>query len=150
MIKKTNQNIKMKRTQNKMTFPVFPLFNQLYTECMNHPNKYILDNNIKMTISTLPDDKINVSKIIYYIIHHYYMLKIYQKMQLYSVDQEEMWNQTILDIEPKISNRSRKSMVYLVEYGGKTFEHGNGIIYTSDVNIPPLLKQIIAAYLSLI
>lgn len=133
-----------------MTIPQFPLFNQLYNECISNPNKYLLDNKIKMTISTLPKNRRDVIETIYYIIHHYHILEVYQNYSSNSYQTINNWNKTIQTVEPKISTRSKKTLIYLVEYGGKTFENGNGIIYSSDINIPEFLKQMISAYITLI
>jgi len=104
-----------------------------------------------MTISTLPSNKINITETIYYIIHHYYTLEIYQNLHTYNNNQnDDMWKIAMSNVEPTISSRSKKSLIYLIEYGGKTFENGNGIIFLSDVNIPSLLKQMIAAYIILL
>lgn len=139
-----------------MTVPVFPLFNQLYEECLKNPDKYKFDNKIKMTISTLPNNKKNIVETIYYIIHHYYILDSYQntymnyKSSNTMVSEDDIWKHTILSSEPTRSSRSRKTLIYLVEYGGKTFENGNGIIYSNDMNFPPFLKQMISAYITII
>ncbi len=120
--------------------PSFPLFNSLYTECAKNPNKYGFTEKMRILISTLPEDKIRIAENIYYIIHHYYALETYGKYN--------NWKKTLDAITPKLSNRIKNTYIYLIEYGGKTYKNGSGILYTSDDLLPPFLKLMISAYIT--
>jgi len=120
--------------------PNFPLFKKLYTECGSNPNKYKFTNHIRMKISTIHDVKIIEN--IYYIIHHYHALETYSKYK--------DWNNVLKQIEPQVSSRVKKSLVYLTEYGGKSYNNGNGISYNPDDYLPPFLKLMIAAYIMML
>jgi len=75
-------------------------------------------------INRLPDqlsDGSNPFEIIYALILHHYALE-----------------------ESKTKERSRPNVI---PYGGKAFDHGNGVLYTLP-NLPPTLLQIIEQYIN--
>ena len=120
--------------------PSFPLFNSLYNECQQNPNKYVFNDKIRLLISTLPEENIRIAENIYYIIHHYYALETYNKCK--------DWGKTLELLSPKLSNKVKNTYIYLVEYGGKTYKNGISVMYASDDLLPAYLKLMISAYIS--
>jgi hypothetical protein len=98
---------------------------QLYNDLLTKVSAAPVDVNptrLCATINRLPDDAMNSGplspfEVIYALIQHHY----YQETA---------------------STRAKTT----IPYGGKTFDDGNGVLYTLS-NLPPSLVQIIAKYI---
>ncbi len=115
---------------------LFPIFDTLYNQCILNPDDYIINGDMRLTISTLNDEHI---KVISLLILHFSVCD--------NINNGYNFEKAILINKPIQRSYKRNNLIIDLPYKGVTTENGKGILYDID-NYPPLLEKIIAAYIT--